>query len=230
MCTAIAHKGNDLIYGFNLDIDPAVWDFSLHKTKNLFAVGITVGKTTYFVHGVNRNGRFGNVPYMNGESFPAGRGMKRERIDLMNDRYIRGKYTFADVEEIARTKAIVNIPAATMHSLVGNGNGDLLIIEPGYGVKKVTDNFAVLTNFPVLPVLDDYSDPFFGKERYDKAVSVLSHADASFSVADALRLLYETRQEGPWGTRITFVYSCKENTVYYFRNGDISRTETHIFK
>lgn len=230
MCTAIAHKGNDLIYGFNLDIDPAVWDFSLHKTKNLFAVGITVGKTTYFVHGVNRNGHFGNVPYMNGESFPAERGMKRERIDLMNDRYIRGKYTFADVEEIARTKAIVNIPAATMHSLVGNGNGDLLIIEPGYGIKKVTDNFAVLTNFPVLPVLDDYQNPFYGKDRYDKAVSALSLAGEDFSAADALRLLYETRQEGQWGTRITFVYSRKENTVYYFRDGDISRTETHIFK
>lgn len=230
MCTAIAYKGSDLLYGFNLDIDPAVWDFSLHKTNNLFAVGITVGKTTHYVHGVNRNGHFGNVPYMNGESFPVRRGKRAERIDLMNDRYIRGQYTFADVEEIVRTKAIVNIPAATMHSLVGNENGDLLIIEPGYGVKKVTDNFAVLTNFPVLPALDDYSDPFYGKERYDKAISVLSRAGEDFSVADALQLLYETRQEGQWGTRITFVYSRKKNTVYYFRDGDISRTETHIFK
>ena len=137
MCTAIACTGNDLLYGFNLDIDPAVWDYSIRKTRNYFAVGITVGKTTYLVHGVNRAGNFGNVPYMNGEVFPVPRGVRRERIDLMSDRYIRGKYSFADVEEILRTKTVVNIPAATMHSLMGSGDGRFLIAEPGLGVKAV---------------------------------------------------------------------------------------------
>lgn len=60
MCTAIAYKGNDLIYGFNLDIDPEVWQYSVHKTKSGFAIGITVGKTTNYVHGINQNGHFGN--------------------------------------------------------------------------------------------------------------------------------------------------------------------------
>ena len=148
MCTAIAHKGNDLIYGFNLDIDPAVWDFSIHKTKSFFALAAAVGKTTYCVHGVNRNGNFSNTPYMNGEPFPVPRGTRRERIDLMSDRYVRGKYTFGDIEEILRTKTVTCIPAASMHSLIGNSEGDLLIVEPGYGYKSVEDNFAVLTNFP----------------------------------------------------------------------------------
>ncbi len=76
MCTAIAYKGDDLLYGFNMDIDPEVWHYSIHKTKFLFAVGITVGKTTYYVHGVNKNGSFGNVPYMNGEVFPFPHGMR----------------------------------------------------------------------------------------------------------------------------------------------------------
>lgn len=229
MCTAIVHKGNDLICGFDLDIDPAVWNYSLHKTKYLFAVGITVGKTTHYVHGVNADGHFGNVPYMNGAVFPVPHGVKRERIDLMNERYIRGKYSFADIEELLRTKTAVNIPAATMHSLIADANGDLLIVEPGYGVKKVGENYAVLTNFPTLTTLDDYSNPFYGKDRYDKALSVLSRADASFSVEDALRLLYETRQEGPWGTKISFVYSRNENAVFYFLNGDFAHIRTHTF-
>lgn len=229
MCTAIAYQGNDLLYGFNMDIDPHVWKYSVHKTRSVFAIGITVGKSTYFVHGVNRNGQFGNVPYMNGERFPVPAGTRRERIDLMNDRYIRGKYAYRDIEEILRTKAVVNIPAATMHSLIGNENGDFLVIEPGYGYKKIEDHFAVLTNFPTLSEHSDYSGPFFGKDRYEKALSVLSAADADFSAEDALRLLDITKQEGQWATRVSFVYSGNENAVYYFLNGDSAHIETHRF-
>ena len=229
MCTAIAYKGNDLLYGFNLDIDPEVWNFSVRKTKSYFAVGITVGKSTYLVHGVNKNGCFGNTPYMNGESFLPPKGARRERIDLMSDRYIRGKYSFADIEEILRTKAVCNIPAATMHSLIGNERGELLIVEPGYGYKKVDGQYAVLTNFPVLTELPDYSDPFYGKDRYDRAVSVLSEAGDDFSAEDALRLLYETRQTGRWATRVSFVYSRNRNTVTFFRDGNCSQIETHRF-
>lgn len=230
MCTAIAHKGNDLIYGFNLDVDPAVWDFSIHKTKSVFALGVTVGKTAYFVHGVNRNGNFSNTPYMNGEAFPVPRGMRRERIDLMSDRYVRGKYSFGEIEEILRTKAVTCISAASMHSLIGNSDGELLIVEPGYGHKKVEEDYAVLTNFPVLTELPDYSCPWYGKDRYDKAVSVLSEAGADFSAEDALRLLHDVRQEGQWATRFSFVYSRNRNEVYYFLDGDIANVSTHTFE
>lgn len=229
MCTAIAYKGKDLLYGFNLDIDPDVWQYSIQKTGSIFAVGITVGKTTYLVHGINKNGHFGNVPYMNGEAVLVPRGARRERIDLMSDRYIRGKYSFENIEEILRTKAVVNIPAATMHSLIGNESGEFLIVEPGYGCKKVEEHYAALTNFPVLTPLSDPSNPFYGKDRYDTALSALSKAGADFSSEDALQLLYETRQEGQWATRVSFVYSRNRNAVYYFLNGNISQTEIHVF-
>ncbi len=229
MCTAIAYKGNDLLYGFNLDIDPGVWQYSVHKTKSLFAVGITVGKTCYYVHGVNRNGQFGNVPYMNGKPASVLRGARRERIDLMSDRYIRGKYSFGDVEEILRTKTVVGIPAATMHSLIGSEHGDFLIVEPGYGYRKVGERFAVLTNFPVLAALSDYSDPFYGKDRYDRTVAALSGAGDDFCAEDALRVLHDAVQVGQWATRVSFVYSRNRNTVYYYFNGDIAHVQAHAF-
>ena len=47
MCTGFMKKGEDLLYGFNLDIDPAVWTFSLYKNKEIFTVGIKVGSTLY---------------------------------------------------------------------------------------------------------------------------------------------------------------------------------------
>lgn len=229
MCTAIAKKGSDLIYGFNLDIDPAVWNFRLYLTKKLFSVGITVGSTTYYTHGVNSSGQFGNVPYMNGEAFVPPKGRKRERIDLLTDKYIRGKYSFGDVERILAEKTVVSIPAATMHSLIGNGNGELLIIEPGYGCRRVESNYAVLSNFPVLAALEDYSNPFYGKDRYDKAESVLMQSDDRFSVSDALELLNAVKQSGQWGTKVSFVYSGNENAVYYCLNGDFTKVECHRF-
>ena len=230
MCTAIAKKGNDIIYGFNLDIDPSVWNFDLYKTKRYFTVGITVGSTTYFTHGVNADGQFSNVPYMNGEPFIPPKGSKRMRIDLMTDRYIRGKYSFEDIERIISERVPVSIPAATMHSLIGNRNGDLLIVEPGYGYRKVDGDHAVITNFPVLADLEDYSNPFYGKDRFDRAESVLSESGPDFSVKDALMLLGQVKQTGQWATRISFVYSVNENAVHYCLNGDFSKPEIHSFE
>ena len=35
MCTGFVRKGKDLIYGFNLDIDPNVWSFDIYiKQRN----------------------------------------------------------------------------------------------------------------------------------------------------------------------------------------------------
>lgn len=200
------------------------------QNKKLFAVGITAGKTTCYVHGINKNGNFGNVPYMNGTPIPPPKGLRRERIDLMNDRYVRGNYAFSDIEDVLRTKAVVNVPAATMHSLIGSGAGEMLIVEPGYGSQKIKENFAVLSNFPVLTELPDYDNPFYGKDRYDRAVSVLSKAPATFSAENALHLLNDAKQEGQWGTRVAFVWSRNQNTVYYFLNGDSSHMETHRFE
>lgn len=229
MCTAIAKKGNDLIYGFNLDIDPDVWDFDLYMTKKYFTVGITAGRTTYFTHGVSSNGNFGNVPYMNGEVFGVPKGAKRERIDLMTDRYIRGKYTFEDLERITETKTVTCVPAATMHTLAGDGDGNMMIIEPGYGYRKITENFAVITNFPVLAELDDYSSPFYGKDRYDRAFSVLADSGDGFCAGDAMELLRGVSQTGQWGTRVSFVYSANENAVRYCLDGDFSNMQIHRF-
>lgn len=229
MCTAIAFHGNDLLYGFNLDIDPAVWNYSLYKTKNIFAIGITVGKTMYCVHGVNRDAHFGVLPYMNGDFFPVSRGVKRERIDLLNDRYVRGRYSFQNIEEILSTKTLVSIPNISMHSMIGNESGQILIVEPGYGVIKVEDHFAALTNFPILASSLVATNPFYGKDRYDKAISALSIAGNNFTPADALQILWETKQEGQWATRVSFVYSKNHNTVYYFLNGNHSHVEEHHF-
>lgn len=229
MCTAIAFKGSDLIYGFNLDVNPKVWNYSIIKNKKIFTVGITVGKTKYYTHGVTKEGRFSDVPYMNGEVFPVSKGIRRERIDLLTDRYLRGKYSFNDIMDIVKTKALTSPPAATLHSLIGDHDGSMIIVEPGYGYKKVEDNYAVITNFPVFAGLTDFSNPFFGKDRYDFAVSVLESAGNDYSAPEAMQLLCNVKQEGKWGTKVSFVWSRNENSVYWCTDGNFENIQIHRF-
>ena len=40
---------------------------------------------------------------------------------------------------------------------------------------------------------------------------------------------HAVRQEGIWVTRVSFVYSAKEHTVYYVQNNDFLQIETYAF-
>ena len=41
--------------------------------------------------------------------------------------------------------------------------------------------------------------------------------------------LYDVRQEGAWATRVSFVYSTKEQTVYYVENNHFECIQTFTF-
>lgn len=226
MCTAFIKKGNDILYGYNLDVDPAVWNYRVVKRKGLFSIGIKVGSTLYLTHGVNSLGNFGNLPYMNGPvSEKAVRPKGYHRLDLLNDRYIKGTYSYDAVHEIVTTCPVVNIANASMHSLIGDAKGHMLLVEPGFGWKELEGDFAVVTNFPVLTELKDYSNPFFGYERYCKTVQMLSETGSDFGVSDALAVLRLACQGGQWGTRVSFVYSQNENAVYFVMDRDFGNVQ-----
>ncbi len=230
MCTAIAYKGNDLIYGFNLDVDPNVWKYDVYKTKNYFSVGITVGSTTYLTHGVTSDGVFANIPYMNGpqESYPV--GTKKHRIDLVVNKILRGKMPLSAVKEIlsADGQSIASPKNLSLHTLFGDSNGDCFIVEPGIGYRDIRENYCTITNFPVLRE-GDYANEYYGLDRYVKAKAGLENASDRFTPENALDLLYSVRQEGQWATRVTFAYSQNENAVYYYRNNDRNHVRIHRF-
>ncbi|MDD3106193.1 MAG: conjugal transfer protein [Bacilli bacterium] len=229
MCTGFIKKGKDILFGFNLDIDLNVWNFKIFKTKTTFAIGIKVGQTLYYTHGVNSKGHFGNLPYMNGKDCTPHRSSpNKERIDLLTNRYIRNQYTYDDVLGIVKTKTIVNIPNNSLHSLFGDEEGHILLVEPGYGYQEIKASFAVITNFPILSKIEE-ENPFFGKDRYQKAVERLANSDESFSPLDGIALLKEVKQEGPWATRVSFVYSVNEKCVYYVVDNDYHNIQKHFF-
>ena len=230
MCTAFIKRGSDLLFGYSLDLDPAAWDYRIIKNQKLFTVAIRLGSTTYYTHGVNAAGAFGNLPYMNGEDVGhKGVGRNQYRIDLLVDRYLRSKFSYAELLDIAKNKTLISGAGGSFHSLIGDAEGHILLLEPLFGFREIEENYACVTNFPLIPVLSDYSNPFYGKERYDSAVKILSEAGADFSVQEGLALLKSVKQEGQWGTRLSFLYSRQENAVYFCTEGDFERIEKWQF-
>lgn len=56
MCTRFVYRGNDIITGFNFDIDLSVWKHKVIKEKERFYIGILRPDGTYHsYHGVNQN-------------------------------------------------------------------------------------------------------------------------------------------------------------------------------
>jgi hypothetical protein len=93
------------------------------------------------------------------------------------------------------------------------------MVEPGVGSRTERERFSLLTNYSVLE--PERTSPFdAGRRPLRKGAEILARSGRIFSVCDALALLKTVRQEGLWATRVSFVYSVGERTVYYVLNND----------
>lgn len=231
MCTGFVKKGRDVIAGYNLDMGLGVWDYGMYIRKNMFYIGIKVGKTVYKTHGVNKNGNFANLPYMNGTPETAlHRGAGYKRIDLLVNDFIAGKTSYNDILRDVRSKTIVNLPSLSMHSLISDASGHMLLVEPGSGYREIADSYAAVSNFPVISLPKNFSLPWYGRERYNTCEEILKNSGEDFSAADGIELLRKCVQTGEWATRVSFVYSRNENAVYYTYNGDFAHVMKHTFE
>ena len=71
MCTRFVYYGDDMITGFNFDIDLAMWNHKVITEKKLFYIGIMRPDGIYHsYHGGNKNGNAGTLLYVHGN--PAG--------------------------------------------------------------------------------------------------------------------------------------------------------------
>lgn len=230
LCTSFVRKGNDIICGFNFDAPEGLWDYKINCQKNLFFVGIKFAGTLYHVHGVTSEGKYACLPYMNDpEKGKYNRKKNAQRIDLLVDRYLTGEYSYEDVLELNRTKEVINTPSSSMHAHFLSPDGRLLLVEPGLGHMEILGNYDIITNFPMMETLDDLSKPWYGKDRYEIGKKILADSHDDFSVQDGLSLLEKTKQEGLWATKVSFVYSKRDNAVYFCKNGDFSNITKHSF-
>lgn len=231
MCTRFVYNGDNTIVGFNFDIDLSVWTHMVIAEKDRFFIGIKMPDNRYHsFHGINRNGNVGTLLYVNGNKngeYQDGEGYIT--VADLTESYIKGEILFEDALGIVQNKKIVYAKDATMQAMLSDNNGRVLIIEPGIGYRLEKTKYSLITNYSVLN--PEITRPYIvsGDDRFERADEQLKKQNGNFSVADAFNVLYSVRQEGLWATRVSFVYSVKENRVYYVLNNDFKNITEYQF-
>ncbi len=231
MCTGFIKRGGDIVFGFNMDLPDGLWDYRVCAKRDMFYVGIKARGRVYKVHGVNAKGQFGNMPYMNApERGQYRRGRTYRRLDLLVNDYISGKLDYPELEAIVRTHSIVNVPDCSMHTLFGDAEGHMLLVEPGFQAEAQTGDYAVISNFPILEKPEDLVPEkygWYGMDRYRIAEEMLRSADASFGIPEGMKVLEAVSQTQYAPTRVSFVYSVNTQTVCYAIERDFPGAKTY---
>ena len=231
MCTRFVYRGEDIITGFNFDIDLAAWDHQIIKEKDKFYIGILrPDGARHAYHGVNRNGNAGTLLYVHGN--PAGAYQDGDyciTIAALTEQFIQGHISMDEALHIVQTKQIVYAPDATMQAMLSDKQGRTLVIEPGLGWREDTGSYSLITNYSLLAPESTYPFIVPGDDRYERAAQLLKAYGSRFTIADAFSVLRAVRQEGLWATRVSFVYSSKEAAVYYVENNNFAQIEKYAF-
>lgn len=231
MCTRFVCRGDDVITGFNFEIDLAVWDHKIITEKDRFYIGILrPDGVRHSYHGVSRSGNVGTLLYVHGNPEGAYQAAKNcMTIADLTEQFVQAKISFDDALQIVQERKIVYAPDATMQAMLSDQQGRTLIVEPGIGWREDHGRYSLMTNYSVLA--PERTRPFLmpGDDRYESAAQLLDTYGKQFTVPDAFSVLQAVRQDGIWATRVSFVYSAKEHTVYYVENNHFSRIERYEF-
>ena len=152
MCIRFVYCGNDVVTGFNFDIDLSEWDHRVIEDKERFYIGIRRPDGIYHsYHGVNRNGNVGTLLYVHGNGAGAyEHGRNAVTVAELTEWFIQGQVSLDDILGIAKEKKITYAPDATMQAMLSDIHGRVLIIEPGVGVQKERNRYALMSNYSLL--------------------------------------------------------------------------------
>ena len=231
MCTRFVYRGSNIITGFNFDIDLSVWTHKVMKEKERFYIGILGPDGTYHsYHGVNQNGNVGSLLYVHGNSAGAYQddGNYMTIADL-TEQFIKAQISFDEVLQIVKSKKIVYASDSTMQAMLSDVYGRTLVIEPGIGYREEQSTYSLITNYSLMKPESTRDFIVPGDDRYERALQLLDSCKNEFSVSDAFTLLHAVRQEGAWATRVSFVYSVNERTVYYAENNHFEHIKKFTF-
>ncbi len=231
MCTRFVYNGNDMITGFNFDIDLSVWNHKVITEKDRFYIGILRPDGKYHsYHGINKNGNVGTLLYVHGNDKGEYKcGSDYMTIADLTEQFIQAEISFDDVLEILNTKKITYASDATMQAMLSDISGRVLIIEPGIGYREEKKQYSLITNYSVLAPESTQKFIVSGDDRYEQALQFLEQCNDDFSVSDGFSLLQKVHQEGLWATRVSFVYSAKEQAVYYTENNQFKQIKKYQF-
>lgn len=231
MCTRFVYRQReDVITGFNFDIDPAVWNHKVIQERDRFYIGILRPDGLYHsYHGVNRNGNAGTLLYVHGNPAGAYRDAPNcMTIADLTEGFIRAQLSFDEVLNLLKTTIITYAPDATMQAMLSDAQGRTLVIEPGIGHREEGGRYALMTNYSLLN--PESTRPYIvpGDDRYERAARLLQ------GYAMALRSpmpspCFRPSARRPWATRVSFVYSSSAQAVYFVQNNRFDQISIHSF-
>lgn len=229
MCTRFVYNGDDMITGFNFDIDLSVWDHKVVCEPDRFYIGIMrPDGLRHSYHGVNKNGNAGTLLYVHG--CPAGEyDPDGVTVADLTERFIRAEITLDDALEIVSSHKLMYAPDATMQSMLSDRSGRVLILEPGIGYRLERSRYSLITNYSLLDPASTRPYIVDGDNRCETAAALLDGMDSSFGIDDAWSVLDAVKQEGIWATRVSFVYSAREGRVRYVENNRFDSVAAHEF-
>jgi hypothetical protein len=212
----------------NFDNNGESFSLALKDPKQ-FIVNI-VGAPSF---GVNSTGAF--INHLSVDSNGKGiykRGKNVVHTIRMITDVLSGKLEQDDIPAFLDEKEIVNVPGYSCHSMVVDKNGNVWIVEPGRGViHSPADEspYCLMTNFSLLDFKASGNIAGSGTDRYIAADNLLRGTE-SMDVEKAFAILERVKQsESEWSTAFSMVYSQKESSVYYCRNGDFNHVERYAF-
>lgn len=231
MCTRFVYHGNDMITGFNFDIDLSVWKHKIITEKDRFYIGILRPDGLYHsYHGINKNGNAGTLLYVHEN--PGGMYQDNKNcitIADLTELFIKAQLSFDDLLEIVKSKKITYASDASMQAMLSDASGRVLIIEPGIGYLEEHKKYSLITNYSLIKPESTKKFIVPGDDRYERAHEFLNSHENDFSISDAFDLLHTVRQEGIWATKVSFVYSANEGAVYYVQNNHFECIEKFAF-
>lgn len=176
MCTRFVYRGDNIITGFNFDIDIVEWNHKVINTKDCFYIGIMrPDGMRHSYHGVNRNGNVGTLLYVHGNLS----GTYQDSKDCITiadlvEKFIQAEVSFDDVLQILKERKIVYAADATMQAMLSDKHGRTLVVEPGIGWREDEGRYSLITNYSILA--PESTRPFVMPEddRYEKASKMLN--------------------------------------------------------
>ena len=209
---------------------PALWDY--YTPERLEGVELILSCGDVKPQYLSFLATFAHCPVLYVHGNPSGRyqaGSDALTISDLTEQFIQAQISWEEALSIVQTKKIVYAPDATMQAVLSDRYGRTLLIEPGIGSRVDTGTYSLMANASLLS--PESTRPWLlpGDNRYEKAAQLLAKQGRRFSVSDAFAILRAVRQEGLWATRVSFVFSAKQRTVFYAENSHFDSIQTYQF-
>jgi hypothetical protein len=221
MCTSFMDNREHLLIGMNFDNNGMKYQLKAKNTNDLVMyVDPGIGLVPSF--GI-KNNIFFNSLYCdsNGKGLYKRVNNKRIHTGKIFDDIFKEKINLLDYYSYLKNIEVVNGPNISIHCMLVDFDGNILLIEPGRGNLYLSNKekpYFIMTNFSIIDFTEGKSNSNDGKDRYEIVEKILKK-NVTKTKEEGMKILNKAEQNGSeWKTDFSFVFSKNENCIIYCNN------------